>query len=36
MYDSRTTPEVVAIYSIILVIAALWGAWFLKTSLSPF
>lgn len=30
MDNSRRALEVVAIYSVILIIAALWGAWFMK------
>jgi hypothetical protein len=37
MYGSRTRPEILAICGVILVIAALWGAWFVKTpGLMPF
>lgn len=30
MYNFRTRPEVIAISGVILIIAALWGAWFLQ------
>jgi hypothetical protein len=37
MYNSRTKPEVLAISCLLLIIAALWGAWFVKApGLSPF
>jgi len=31
MYSFRTRPEVIAISGIILIIAALWGAWAVHT-----
>jgi hypothetical protein len=31
MYSFRTRPEVIAISGVILIIAALWGAWFMQT-----
>jgi hypothetical protein len=30
MYSFRTRPEVIAISGVILIIAALWGAWFMQ------
>jgi hypothetical protein len=37
MFNSRARPEILALSGIILVIAALWGAWFVKTpGLLPF
>ena len=31
MYSFRTRPEVLAITFVLLVVTALWGAWFLQT-----
>jgi len=37
MYNSRTKPEVLAISCLLLIIAALWGAWFAQApGLLPF